>query len=109
MSEPDEPDEQHEQPESPDLRMIINRSNFINGYCRCLSDVIKIIGNLSTSHHKVFMASKPEDTTTRIQTMFLCKELNDLNVKLFDMMNTTHMYQTWDDHVAPIAPKESSK
>ena len=97
MSNPDEP---------LDLAALIRRESFIIGYCRALSDSIKVLSQISSARHKVFMASTPDDTAIRLKSMAVCEEINNATVKLFDMMNTGHIYQRWDDHVAP---KEESK
>lgn len=97
MSELDEPH---------DLTALIRRESFIIGYCRALSDSIKVLSQISSAHHKTFMNSSPDDTAIRIKAMAVCEEINNATVKLFDMMSTGHIYQRWDDHVAP---KEESK
>lgn len=100
MSKPDEPHE------PVDLAVLLRRESFIIGYCRALSDSIKVLRQISSAHHKTFMASTPDDIAIRIKAMAVCEEINNATVKLFDMMNTGHIYQRWDDHVAP---KEESK
>lgn len=97
MSNPDEP---------IDLADLSRRSSFVIGYCRALSDSIKVLSQISSAHHKAFMASTPDETALRIKLMAVCEEINNANLKLFDMMNTAHIYQRWDDHVTP---KEESK